>query len=570
MLRRKLSLFTSCLVLWGLLVASCAPAVAPTPTPKPLAPPKVETPPAKPPVAPAAPSPTPKAAAPKYGGVVTVSIYAEPTNFDIHQASTFRELAIGQPLFNGLIEFDPLDPTWKIMPGLADSWEVREDGKVVVFRLREGVKWHDGKPFTSADAKWNVDRIYNPPKGVQSVRKGLFIAIEKTEAPDERTLVITLRYPFSPFLGFLASGFQLMLPGHVVERVAPRRINRVEEAIGTGPFKLTNLRSGVGWQLEKKTDYFKKGLPRLDGISYYVIPDGAARQAALRTKRVLVSQKSPTLTPAEVEVLRRNHPEIALSTGMGNSLWCVGLNPKRKPLDDLRVRKALHLAIDRQRVLKAVYAFAGENEIGGIINPTHPFALPTEELLKKPAFRQPKDADIAEAKRLLAEAGYPGGFELEFLVRQRTGDPDYAVVVADEFAKLGIKARLQTFEVTVWYDKLERHDFQVSVASFNPGPVDPHVTFAERWVTGGGRNYEAVSDPRIDKLFENQARTANPEERKQLLREMERIALEEIISVSPLHWKKVTIAYWKEVEQWGGYAIDVYEGHRMEEVWLNR
>ncbi|MBI2908215.1 MAG: hypothetical protein HYX92_11255 [Chloroflexi bacterium] len=546
------------------LAACAAPAAAPP------AAPKTEAPAAKPPGL-TTPAATPKPSAPKSGGTVTASIYAEPTHLDIHQASTFRELAIGQPLFNGLMDYDPIDPGWKMRPSLAEKWDVSQDGKVITLRLREGVKWGDGKPFTSADAKWNLDRIYDPPKGINSVRKSLFAAIEKVEAPEAQTVVIRLKYPFSPLLGFLASGFQLMLPKHVVEATpANRKIGRLEEAVGTGPFKLASLRSGVGWTMTKKADYFMKGLPRLDGINYYVIPDGASRMAALRTRRTLILQKSPTLTPSEAELLQRNHAEVVLSTGMGNSLWGVGLNINSKPLNDVRVRKALHLAIDRQRVLKAVYPFAGENEIGGIINPTHPFAPRTEELLKRPGFRQPKDADIAEAKKLLAEAGYPNGFELEFVVRQRSGDPDYAVVVADEFAKLGIKGKLQTFEATVWYDKLERHDFQVSVASYNPGPVDPHVTFGERWVTGSGRNYEGVADPRIDSLFEKQARALNTEERKQIIAEMERIATDEIISVLPLHWKKVTIAYWKEVERWGGYGVDVYEGHRMDETWLNK
>ncbi|MDP2952689.1 MAG: ABC transporter substrate-binding protein, partial [Chloroflexota bacterium] len=262
MVNGKIGIVISVLVILGLLLAACAPAASPTPAP---------TKPA-PTVAPAAPAPTaapaPAAEKPRSGGILTSSFSGDPSSFDSHQERTVLNLAPVAPAYSLLVQNDPADNS-KIIPDLAERWEVSPDGKVYTFYIRKGVKFHDGKPATSADVKANFDRIIFPPKGVLSHRKDTLQSVEKLEAPDDYTVRFILKFPHAGFLQMVGNPYNSIFPKHVLEAKGDMK----KDIVGTGPFKLKDFNRGVSFELVKNPDYFVPGRPYLDGITFYIIKD---------------------------------------------------------------------------------------------------------------------------------------------------------------------------------------------------------------------------------------------------------------------------------------------------------
>lgn len=561
----------------GLFIASCAPIGVPTLTPKQApAPSKAEGPAAKPPAVAGIPSPSPQTTAPqpKYGGVLPASIPSDMPSLDPHQETISSTLTLAQAAMNGLIEFDPGDPSWKVRPGLAESWEVSKDGTKLTFHLRKGVNWHDGKPFTSEDAKFSLERAgFKPPKGATSPRAKAFEPVETIEVLDQYDLVLTLKYPYAEIIDFLASGYNLMLPKHIIEPLGGAKIKKEEHAIGTGPFKVKSYDSGVGWHLIKNPNYFKKGLPHLNEIRYYIIKDNATRFSAFRTKAVLLSDKLLGLSPPQKEALEKG-PEagqVVITGGPTTSLMALWMNTRHPgPIGDVRVRKAIDLAIDRQKVQKLLANTQHPGVIAGVIYPGSKFAIPEQAIKETPGFRQPKDADIAEAKRLLAEVKLQRDFTLPLIIREEAVYRDVGSVLIEELKPLGIAATLKVLDIASFYEAQERRNFAATPTAYGPWSPSPHYALGDRFITGAGRNYEGVSDERLDSLFIKQARSLDPEERKKIFWEMERILREEIVPVATLYYVTRFQGYWKQVKGHPGLGLGVYEGHRMEEVWLEK
>lgn len=566
-MRSKPFLMANLITILGLWLASCAPAATPTPT-MPAKAPAAETPAPKPAIP--TPSPKPAAETPRYGGVLIGVVNQDTPSFDPHQEIWWGVLTVTQAAMNGLLEMDPADPSGKILPGLAESWETSKDGTVVTLNLRKGIKWHDGKPFTSADAKFSVERMTNPPKGLVNPRQEAFETIAKIEAPDEYKLVITLKYADAQFLDVLAYGLHAIVPKHIVEPLGGAKMRKVTEVIGTGPFKFKSYESGVGWELVKNQDYFKKGLPYLDGLKRYIIADSSTRFSAFRTKQIHLHDKSPGLSPVQLKLLEgsKEAPEIQITGGPVNALWGIWMNTNSGPMKDVRVRRAVHLGVDRQEIQRLLAETMPPGVVGGVMFPISPYAKTQQEIAKMPGYRQPKDADLAEAKKLLAEAGYPSGFELRFLTRNRKEDAETASVVIEALKKLNISGTVWMLESASYFDALAKHNFVACVTAVGPWHPDPGFTFGSLYVTGGGRNYTQNSDQRVDALSAQQARTADREARKKLLSEIERILLEDIIPVAPLFWRTVSNAHWKVARGYPGWGLTYYEGHRMEDVWL--
>jgi peptide/nickel transport system substrate-binding protein len=279
---------------------------------------------------------------PRSGGTLTMWTQGDPPNFDLHQNSTFMVNWAMAPCYNQLVQFDPLDPT-KVIPDIAERWEMAPDGKSYTFSLHKGVKFHDGKVLTSADVKVSLDRVREPPSGVVSPRAEAFAAVEEIQTPDEATVIIRLSRPNPSLLDNLAQGWMAIYPKHVLEKEGDMK----KAVVGTGPFKLKRYTRGVSIELEKNPDYFVKGRPYLDGITLYIIPDFGTAYAAFRTKRLLYMsfQLESTAHQAQAELAK----QIVIQKVPGLSMRPVlNFNTTRKPWDDVRVREAVSLVLDRE------------------------------------------------------------------------------------------------------------------------------------------------------------------------------------------------------------------------------
>ncbi|MEK7848234.1 MAG: ABC transporter substrate-binding protein, partial [Chloroflexota bacterium] len=376
----KLSILVSVVVVVGLIASACGPGATPAPKATPAAPAPAATPtpapapgaapaprpaatptpgpaPAGAPAPTAAPTPTPAPAAtpvaekPQPGGILRFWNRTSPPGFDTQRFTSHGPI-FSTSVFNNLVRYDPtkreLSPQ-NIIPDLAERWEVSQDGKTLTFYLTRGVKWHDGKPFTADDVVYSVEKMVDPKR---SAIAGNFPAFERAEKVDDYTVRIRLKLPSPSFLAMLAGVYSIMVPKHNAA-ADPRK---AEFLVGTGPFKLKSWTPGVSFELVKNPDYFKKGLPYLDGITISIIEDRSAQMDAFVAKRV--DMNNPVLGIAEQTLLDRFEKEakgaenVMMSYPSARLFW---LNMAYKPLGDYRVRKALALTMDHQQVLAAGY-----------------------------------------------------------------------------------------------------------------------------------------------------------------------------------------------------------------------
>ncbi|MBI2906278.1 MAG: ABC transporter substrate-binding protein [Chloroflexi bacterium] len=559
-MRIRFALASSILVL-GSLLANCAPAAAPSPAAKAVHPSPAAATVAPPPGA-AAPTPSPRKVSnePRYGGMLNISHAADPVSYDPVQETSVASMSLIIPNYSGIVQHDPLQPT-KVVGDLAQSWEMSPDGLTYTFRLHKNVNWHDGAPFTSGDARFSLEVVRKPPQGVVSPRREWLGAVDKIEAPDKDTLRMTLQYPSGSFLHNLGDGRMVIVPKHVFEAKG----NMKKDMVGTGPYKFKSFTPGASFSVVKNADYFIKGRPYLDGITWYIIRDAATRFAALRTHRVQATPWASTgLTPSQAEILKRDLSDKVQVTPYASlvslALW---MPMKKSPWSDIRVRRAVNMAIDRPKELKV--SMEGSGEVGGYMPPGS-WSLPEAELMKLPGYRQPKDPDIAEAKKLLAEAGYERGFKMSILARNVDYQERGATSVKDQLAQIGIEASIRLHDQGTTNDLLYKREFDVAVYGGAFAFDDPDQVFGQQYVTGVPRNFSDLSDEQIDKWYVEQARALDPAKRKEIVLSMER-RLHELVPSSILHWQAYIFGNWKEVRDLKP-GIGVYNNLKLQNVWI--
>jgi len=333
--------------------------------------------------------------------VLTWLEYADPGRLDFHSESPLSVLQAVAGIYSGLLQYGPDDPDqWG--PDLAERWQASADGLEYTFHLRRGVQWHDGQPFTAADVKASLDRVTSPE--FRSPRCGTMLQplVERTDMVDEHTVKIRLKLATPIFLPTLASAWCRIAAKHVLERDGD--LTQPKSAIGTGPFKFKRYVRGNVIEWERNANYYNPKLPYLDGI-----------------KQFIIVERSPQVAAAN-------------------------MHHQKPPFDNPEVRRAVHLAVDRQEIYARAYEDAGVPCT--ILDPqVHPeYALPMEEVQQGPGCRQPKEQDIAEAKRLI-EQHVPGGFDLDVVVRAL--GPFYtdpAQLLIQQLRRIGIRGTLRTME----------------------------------------------------------------------------------------------------------------------------
>ncbi|MDP2953096.1 MAG: ABC transporter substrate-binding protein [Chloroflexota bacterium] len=545
------------LLLLAILVAACAPAAAPTPVPapKPTAPPAAVATPTP------AQAPAPAVEKPRYGGILNVQAKADLNNYDLHQTVYAADLHPLEPMFNLLIKTDPKDIS-QVIPDLAEKWEVSPDGKVYTFQLRQGVKWHDGQPFSSADVKASFDRISNPPKGIFSPRQSYYRLIEKVEAPDANTVRFTLKNPQAAFLLMVAVPFSVIFPKHILDKKGDMK----KDVVGTGAFVFKEHMRGSHMFAEKNPAYFKAGLPYLDGIMRYIISDDGAVEAALRTGRIDLTLPWNYRPPPNIrQKLIQSVPGMTEQLAPGHALRGLIFNVKKAPWSDVRVRRAALLAMDKADLGKVLTR--GDEIMSGFM-PRGPWAFPKDELLKQPGFRKPTPEDMAEAKRLMAEAGYPDGFKATIMVRAVKMYEDEAVAVKHELTKIGIDVNLDIVESAAFLRRRELKDFafmSYGVVSVEMG--DPDMVLSKYFGTSPG-NYTNYSNAKFDELYDKQSQALDPAERKKLVFEMQKILYEDIPAV-PYWWYYDPSMIAPRVKNYL-HTEGLYTNFDLADVWLTR
>jgi peptide/nickel transport system substrate-binding protein len=509
------------------------------------------------------PGPATAADTPRRGGVLLAVIGADPPSLDPHQESTFANIELVAPLYSTLLQLDPYDYP-KIIGDLATEWKISPDGLTYTFRIHPGVKFHDGSPLTSADVKASYDKIIFPPQGVRSVRKNAYTAVAQVEAPDPTTVVFKLKFPSGSLLANLASPWNVIFPKSYLDR-DPNYFKT--HAIGSGPFKFKGYTRGSTFEGERNPAYFVKDRPYLDGYKFYISPETSVRAAAIRSGRAYIEFRD--LPNAEVEAIKRQlGDKITVQETPMTGQWGIAINNTKKPFDDVRVRKALSLGIDRYTMAKVLYPLTGLRYVGGLMRPGSEWALPQTELEKLPGFGRDIEKNRAEARKLLAEAGYPNGLKVVLKNRNvKLPYQDFAVFLIGEWRKIGIEAEHRPLETAAWFsDGQDTGNFELIVAPTVEFMDDPDQ-FLGRYATGSTQNWGRFSDPQVDDLFSRQARSLDPVERKRLINDLEKRVLGNAYFTTGLWWSR-NLVHWSKVKNYVA-PPNHYTNQKLQDVWLS-
>lgn len=508
----------------------------------------------------------PEAGKPRYGGVLTyVETKDMPSSlaWDPHKTVTLTNGVIWNLVGNGLLK--PHPETLEILPDLAERWE-QPDDKTLVLYLRKGVKFHNtppvnGREFTAEDVVYNINRIKTPEAAF--ARRSNFEVVDKIEAVDKYTAKISTREPFAPLLNYLANPYNMMVAKEAVEKWGD--LQPAESAIGTGPFIYKESVPASGGSVVKNPNYFIKDRPYLDEVRFVCMTDPAARLAAFRTKQVDVIGFAEGFNRLQAEELKKSNPEVNIAPLPMLMSQFIGMNTKNKPFDDERVRKAIYLALDRQEMLDAV--LQGGGELAGPVPPRVFGAFTKEELEKMPGYRQPKNQDIAEAKKLLAAAGYPQGFktDMELCANLPYLNLKPGEVAKAQLIKIGIDIDLKVYETGRFFD-MEREKKQNMRPRGHAAFHEPDDHLHTNLHTKGSRNYYGYSDKWVDDMIMKQRATIDPKERLKMIQDIQKYVIEH--AWRP--WLFVNHNYFANqpwVQSYKHSVVAVY--HQVSDVWVS-
>ena len=549
--------------------ATSSPAAQPTAAATP--PPAPMTEPTSLPQAQPEATPEPEAVG-KSGGVVPMQKHAAPRRIDPHPSGSGIDISEATLLYNGLVKYNDIGDVTQIIGDLATHWDVSDDGLTYTFFIPEGVQWTDGTPLTAADVVFSLDRMVQ--EGESRPRAGsLRTYYTSSEAIDPQSIAVNLKFPAAAFLPALGIDYMKIVPKHVVE--AGTEIGDVAPQVGSGPYEMVDYRKGDSIEYKRNENYFKDGLPLLDGIIKYVITDKGRTKAAFETKQLLMGTVGFTGMNVQDYLNLQESAGDHLTVHFMNDFLAIGLmlNTTIPPYDNPKVRRALFLAVDRQAQLDA-FGF-GKGSIHGPLPSWLWFGVPEEELLEVPGFRQTADGkkdpqDLEMAKQLLAEAGYPDGFDATITVRQTGIYADQAALLKDQFREIGIDITTRPMESTAGIAAFLALDFEMGIQGTGFAFHDPDQILAGLYLPRGARNYPGWEHPKITQLYDQQARATDQTKRAEIISEIEQILLYE-----DNHW--VGLLYdnfgWpvsKQIQDFYVPSTVASTGMMWERIWLDQ
>jgi peptide/nickel transport system substrate-binding protein len=509
------------------------------------------------------------AQAQKQGGILRVTHRDNPPSASIWEEATISTDMPFMAVFNNLVVFDP-DSTQnridRIVPDLATSWTLTDDDRTLTFKLRDGVKWHDGKPFTAEDVKCTFDMVTGKTDGHmrKNPRKTWWFNIKDVTVTNPQEVVFHLTDPQPSMLVMMAGGFSPIYPCHV-----PAAQMRTHP-IGTGPFKFVSFNQNESIKLERNPDYWKKGKPYLDGIEYTIIPNRSTALLALEAGKMdmtLTGEVTPELAKEVQAAVPTMQCLIQPSNTEGNLL----VNRDRPPFDNAEIRKAMVLAIDRKAFSDILSR--GMNAIGGaMLAPPEGFWGWTNEYMATvPGYGADVEKSRDEGRRIMKSLGYGPDKTLQVKVTTRNiGDyRDAAVILIDHLKSVYIQAELEPLDSAVWYARLLRKDYAIGMNVQGTGIDDPDVMFFENYLCGSERNYTNYCNPELEKVFHQQSMMKDIDARRKIVWEIDR-KLQEDGARPIVYQQKGGTCWWPYVKGLKLAVNSIYNHWRFEDVWLDR
>src|SRR6202011_2285057 len=507
---------------------------------------------------------------PKHGGTLTYLIPTDaPPSFDGQREWTFATAHTATPFYSLLIEVNPenLSSTTDFVCDLCTEMpQPIDNGTTYTFKIRPGVKFHDGAVLTAADVAASWNKIVFPSEGVISTRQSNYTMIDRIDAPDPSTVVFHLKFPTTAFLPALADPMSWIYQKAKLDEDPHWYEKNID---GTGPFKFAGYEAGQSIKGVRNPDYYRPGLPYLDGFTAIYAPKQAVRVDAIRADRAAGEFRG--LPPSARDQLQH---ELGDKIVMQSSDWNCGNvitpNHRKKPFDDVRVRRALTLAIDQWHGAPALARVANVRTVGGIVFPGSPLAATKAELETLAGYRPDIEKSRAEARRLLKEAGAEG---LKFELLNRNVDQPYKFVATwliDEWSKIGLQAIQRVVPTGPWYEAMRTGNFEVVVDGSCNSVVNPlidvqkylpHDVFSE--------NYGQYDDKESIEIYNKMLRETDAAKQRALMRAFEKRVLD-----TEAH--EMVMPYWNRIVPLRSYvkgwkiSPSHYLNQDLANVWLDK
>jgi peptide/nickel transport system substrate-binding protein len=507
---------------------------------------------------------------PKRGGTLTYMIPADsPPSFDGHREETYATIHSVAPFYSVLIRANPMNPgdSGDLVCDLCTEMPKPTDGgKTYTFKIREGVKFHNGDPLSAADVAASWNEIVFPPEGVLSVRQGNFKMVDKIEAPDATTVVIRLKFATDAFLPALADPYAFIYEKKQLDKDPHWYEKNVN---GSGPFKFVSYEAGQAIVGERNPDYYHKGLPYLDGFKGIYADKQVTRVEAIRTDRAAIEFRGFPPTVRD-ELKQAAGDKIAVQESDWNCGGILTINHKRKPFDDVRVRRALTLAIDRWGGAPELSKIAIVKTVGGVVYPGSPLAATKEELQQLAGYWPDIEKSRAEAQRLLKEAGAEG---LTFELNNRTVDQPYkyyGLWVIDQWSKIGLHVTQKVLPTGPWFQAMRDENFAVTTEGNCQNVVNPLADVAKYLPhTASSSNYGNFEDQAEVDLYNTMLRETDKTKQRALMRQFEKHVLnDQVHSIYLLWWRRI-VPYQSYVKGWK-IGPSHYVNQDLGTVWLDR
>lgn len=506
----------------------------------------------------------------KRGGILTYMIPADaPPSLDGHRESTYATVHSVAPFYSVLMRVDPADPsdTTRFLCDLClEIPKPTDDGKTYTFKIRDGVKFQDGSPLTAADVEASWHEIIFPRKGVLSARQNWYSMVDSVESPDPATVIFKLKFATTVFVPALADPYSFIYEKKILDE-NPHWYEK--NVMGSGPFHFINYQIGQSIKGDRNPDYYHKGLPYLDGFIGIYAPKQAVRVDAIRADRAEIEFRG--LPPSARDDLQKTLGDrITVQQSDWNCGNLITPNSSRKPFDDVRVRRALLLAIDQWHGAPALAKIANVKTVGGIVFPGSPLAATKAELQTMAGFWPDIDKSRAEAKRLLHEAGADG---LKFELLNRNVDQPYKFVgtwLIDQWSKIGVTATQKVVPTGPWFAAMRGGDFEVVVEANCNSIVNP-VLDTQKYLPHNifVDNYGYYSDPVEAEIYQNMLHETDPAKQRVLMRAYERQIVDVEAHEFPMLWWNRIMVYRSEVKGWK-IGPSHYINQDLATIWLDK
>jgi len=509
---------------------------------------------------------------PEQGGVLKYVVPAEPPSYDGHRETTFAMIHPIRPFYSLLIRVNPANPS---SPNdfVCDVCEGKvpaptNGGKAYTFKIRRDVRFHSGEKLTAQDVVATYNKIIFPPEGVVSARKAYYSIVRIVRAPDDHTVVFELEYPSGAFLPALAVPFNFIYQ----KKVLDKDMHWYEKNInGTGAFRFKEREAGAVIRGERNPDYFVKGKPYLDGFEAIFAKKESLRVQAIRGDRAAIEFRGfpPKSRDDLVKALGK---DIEVEESDWNCGLMITPNHKSKPFDDVRVRRALTLAVDRWGGSGYLSKIAIVRTVGGIVFPHHELAATKQELQQIAGYWPDIDKSRAEARRLLKESG--ADLSKTYYFNNRAVDQPYKIVgtwLIDQWRQVGLKFEQHVVPTGPFYDMLRnKRTFDVSIDFNCQSVVNPLLDVSKYLSDTRAKNqYGQYQDSEVDALFDKMNQSGDPAEQRRYMRQMEKIVLDTRAHQFMTLWWYRIIPHRSYVEGWK-ISPSHYLNQALDNVWLDR